>query len=85
MQARQAQVEDDQVELVGRQRGVGFAAAAHLVNGIAGRAQRAQQAVGQHLVVFGNEDTHGLVSSRLGTAWWPRGGLLFAGRLWAAA
>jgi hypothetical protein len=55
----QAQVEYQQVELgVGHERGVGLGAAGHVVHGGAGVAQRAQQAVGQHLIVFGNENPH---------------------------
>jgi hypothetical protein len=56
----QAQVQDQQVELaVGQQRGIGLAAAGHMVHDGARAAQRAQQAIGQHLVVFGNQYAHG--------------------------
>ena len=62
MHAGQAQVEDQQVEFMRGQRGVGLAARTHLVDRIPRGAQRAQQAIGQHLVVFGNEDPHRVVS-----------------------
>jgi hypothetical protein len=63
VQFRQSEVEDQQVELVvGHQRGVGFAAAGHVVHRRTGRAQAAQQTVGQNLVVFCNQDAHGEVS-----------------------
>jgi hypothetical protein len=58
VQARQAEVQDQQVELVRGEGGVGLGAAGDLVDGVAGAAQRAQQAVGQDLVVFGDEDAH---------------------------
>jgi hypothetical protein len=57
---RQAKIQDHAVELMVGQRRVGLGAGVHLVGGVAGRAQRAQQAVGQHLIVFGNENAHGL-------------------------
>ncbi len=59
MHARQPQVEDDEIEFMRGQRGIGFAAGADLVDRVTRGAQRTQQAVGQHLVVFGNEDAHG--------------------------
>src|SRR6185295_15649815 len=55
---RQPEIEDEEIELVRGERGVGLAAAADLVDGIAGVAERAQEAVGQHLVVFGDQDPH---------------------------
>ncbi len=58
VQARQAEVEDQEVEFVRREGGVGLDAAADLVDRVAGAAQRAQQAVGQHLVIFGDQDAH---------------------------
>ena len=61
VQARQSQVQDEQVELVvGHQCGVGLGAAGHMVDRCARRAQAAQQAIGQDLVVFGYQDAHGL-------------------------
>ncbi|MNV75309.1 hypothetical protein D3C71_1685880 [compost metagenome] len=57
----QAQVEDQQVKLVvGHQCGIGFGAGGHVVHHSARVAQTAQQAVGQHLVVFGNQNSHGV-------------------------
>jgi hypothetical protein len=56
----QAQIQDQQVELVvGHQGGVGLGAAGHVVHRGTRCAQGAQQAVGQHLVVFGNQNPHG--------------------------
>ena len=59
-QARQAKIEDQQVELVRGEGGVGLGAARDLVDGIARAAQRAQQAVREDLVVFGDQDAHRL-------------------------
>jgi hypothetical protein len=64
----QAQVQDQQVELgVGQQRGVGLAPLATWSTAAPDRAA-AQQAIGQHLVVFGNQDAHGCLR------WLRRGG-----------
>jgi len=61
--ARQAQVEDEQVEFMGgHQGGIGFAAIGHVVHDRARRAQRAQERIGENLIVFGNEDAHAAVS-----------------------
>ncbi|MCY1545648.1 hypothetical protein D9M68_816000 [compost metagenome] len=66
----QAQVEDQQVELVvGHQRGVGLGAARHMVDGGARRAQAAQKAVGEHLVVFGDEDPHACLLEGVAPSW----------------
>ncbi|MNL56499.1 hypothetical protein D3C87_1799990 [compost metagenome] len=60
MHLGQAEVQDEQVELVvGHQRRIGLAAAGDVVHHGPRGAQGAQQAIGQHLVVFGNEDAHG--------------------------
>jgi hypothetical protein len=58
VQLRQTEVEDQQVELVGTQGGVGLAPAADLIDRIAGVPERTEQAVGQHLVVLGNQYPH---------------------------
>ena len=58
MQAWQAQVQNEQIKLVRGQGGVSFAAAADLVDRIARTAQRAQQTVGQHLIIFGDKNAH---------------------------
>ena len=59
MQAWQAKVQDEQVELgVGHQCGVGLRAVGHVVDRGTVGAQAAQEAVGQHLVVFGNQYPH---------------------------
>jgi hypothetical protein len=70
--ARQPQVQDHQVELVGRQCSVGFGAGADLVDGIARGAQGTQQAIGQDLVIFRDEDAHALVSSGPLAVGWAR-------------
>ena len=56
---RQAQVEDQQIEILGGQRRVGFGAILDAVGRIAGVAQRARQAVGQYTVIFGKQYSHG--------------------------
>ena len=58
MQLWQPEIQDQQVELVRGQCGVGLAAGADLIDRIARGTQRAQQAVSQHLVVLGNQDAH---------------------------
>jgi hypothetical protein len=69
----QTQVQDQQVELVGSQGGIGLGTAGHLVHGIAGCTQRAQQAVGQHLVILGDQNPHHcLLSGPVGFCWPPR-------------
>lgn len=60
-QLRQAKVQDEQVERLGRQRRIGGQPVAHGVHGIAVVAQGPGQAVGQNAVVFGDQDTHGLL------------------------
>ena len=55
----QPQIQDQQIKLVvGHQRGIGFTAACHVVNRRASRSQTSQQAVGQYLVIFCNQDAH---------------------------
>jgi len=63
VQPRQTEVKDDEVELMRGQCRVGLGARIDPIHRIARRAQRAQQAVGQHLIIFGNQDAHGVVSS----------------------
>jgi len=58
VQPGQTQVQDDQIELVRGQGRVGFGAGRDLVDRIAAGAQGAQQAVGQHLVIFRDQDAH---------------------------
>ncbi len=57
-QPRQPQVENQQIEFAGLQRGVGAVAVGHLIDRITQSAQRAQQAVGQDPVIFGNQNAH---------------------------
>jgi hypothetical protein len=64
-QLGQAEVEDHEVEVVRDERGVGLGATGHMVHRVTGAAQRAQQAVGQHLVVLGYQDAHALLSPSL--------------------
>ena len=60
MHARQPEVENQQVELgVGEQCRVGFGAAGHVVGRRARSAKCAQQAIGQNLIVFGYQNSHG--------------------------
>ena len=58
-QARQADVQDDQVVGLHHQRIVGLLSGVHRVHGIGRLHQRAAECVGQHLVVFDQEDAHG--------------------------
>ncbi len=58
-QARQAEVEDQQVVLLREQGGVGIRAVVDMVHGIAGFAQGGDQALGNDAVVFGKQDSHG--------------------------
>ena len=51
-QARQAEVEDQEVELLRGQRGVGVLAVLDAVDRIAGLAQRTRQPVREHAVIF---------------------------------
>jgi hypothetical protein len=62
VQARQAEIEDQQVEFVRGEGGVRLGAARDLVDGIARSAERAQQAVREDLVVFGDQNAHSGVS-----------------------
>ena len=55
----QTQIQDEQVELVGGHEGsVGFGAGGHMIDRRARRPERSEQAVGQHLIVFGDEYAH---------------------------
>ena len=55
----QAEVEDEKIKLgIGHQGSVGLVAACHMVHSGTRTAQGAQQAVGQHLIVLGNEYAH---------------------------
>jgi len=75
MQLGQAQVQDQQVKLVvGQQRRIGLTATGHMVHHRSRGPQRAQQAIGQHLVVFGDEDAHERVSWGLGPCCWSAAG-----------
>ena len=56
--ARQAEVEQDQVEALARQRAVGGGGVAHPVDGVAFEAQRPLQALADHAVVFDEEKAH---------------------------
>ena len=56
----QAEVQDEQIEGLGGQRGIGRKAVAHRVDRVA-IVPRAGQAVCQDTVVFGDQDTHGLL------------------------
>jgi hypothetical protein len=62
VQPRQAEVEDQQIELVRCQCRIGLGAAFDPIDRVARIAQRAQQAVGEHVVVFGDQDAHGVSS-----------------------
>jgi hypothetical protein len=56
----QAQVQDQQIEFaVGHQGRIGLSATGHMVYRCASAAQRAQQTIGKHLVVFGYQNAHG--------------------------
>ena len=57
----QAEVQDEQIEGLGGQRGIGRKAVAHRVDRVAIVPERAGQAVCQDTVVFGDQDTHGLL------------------------
>ena len=50
VQARQAEVDDEQVELLCREHGVGIAAVADLVDGVAGAAPRTSPAISRRIV-----------------------------------
>jgi hypothetical protein len=63
VELRQAEVEQHQVEALGRQRAAGGAAVAHPVDGVAGLAQRAAQALADHPVVFDEQQSHGQVGA----------------------
>ena len=54
----QPQVEDHHVVGLGRQHVVGFAPVVHAIHGVIGLAQGPGEAVGQHRVVFNDEDAH---------------------------
>src|SRR6185369_8292308 len=60
VQLGQSEVEDEQVEFLAAERGVGFRAGGDVIDRIAPLAQRAKQSVGQHLVVFRDQDSHGV-------------------------
>ena len=55
---RQIQIENQQVEILGRERVVGGLSVVDAIRHVAGLAQRARQAIGQHTVIFGEQDTH---------------------------
>jgi hypothetical protein len=59
VQPRQAEIEDEQVELLGEQRRVGIGAVGDVIDRIARLAQRAHEPVGNDAVVFGEQDMHG--------------------------
>jgi hypothetical protein len=59
VQARQAQIEDQQIEGLQLQRGIGAGSIVDDVHGIAFVAQRSGQPVRENAVVLGNQDTHG--------------------------
>ncbi len=61
---RQAEVEQDEVEALGREGVLGGAAIAHPVDGEAGLAQRLAQAFADHAVVFGEQQAHTNVGRR---------------------
>jgi hypothetical protein len=55
----QTQIQNQQVELgVGHQRRIGLRATGHVVHSRPCAPQGPQQAVGQHLVVFGDQYSH---------------------------
>ena len=56
---RQSEIEDQQVEVLRRQGGIGFDAGFDAIGGIAGMAQGTGQAVGKYAIVFGKQNTHG--------------------------
>ena len=62
VQLGQAEIEDYKVKGVRRQRDIGLGTTADLVGRVTRCAQRTWQAVGQHLVVFGDEDPQSVVS-----------------------
>ena len=55
---RQAEVEDQHVEVLRRQRAVGRLAVADDVDRVAGGAQRPRQPVGKDLVILGDQNPH---------------------------
>ena len=56
---RQTQIQDDQVEFIrGHERGIGLAAIGHMIDSGTRGAQCAQQTIGQHLVIFGDQYAH---------------------------
>jgi hypothetical protein len=67
MHLGQAQIQDQQIKFVaGHQGRVSLAAAGHMVTCRTGCTQSAQQAIGQHLIVFCNEYAHACL---LGVFW----------------
>ncbi len=50
--ARQAEVEDEEVELLGGEGGVGVGAVAHAIDRVAGLAQGARQPVREYAIIF---------------------------------
>ena len=54
----QPQIEDHEVVVLRRQRVVGFISVVHAVHRKIGVAQRARKPVGQHRVVFRDQDAH---------------------------
>ena len=57
--ARQAEVEQDEVEALARERAVGRRRIAHPVDGVALEPERALQGLADHAVVFDEEESHG--------------------------
>ena len=59
MHAGQPQIQNQQIKVVvHEQGGVGFGAIGHVVHHRPGISQAAQQAIGQHLIIFRYQDTH---------------------------
>ncbi|GGI54136.1 hypothetical protein GCM10011430_13100 [Oxalicibacterium solurbis] len=55
----QAEIENQQIEILGGQHRIGFQSVLDAIGGIAGLAQGTGQAIGQNGIVFGKQDSHG--------------------------
>ena len=59
MHTRQAQIQDQQIKMVVHQQGrIGLSTVGHMIHHGPGISQAAQQAIGQHLIVFCYQNTH---------------------------
>ena len=59
----QPEVENEQVEVAGRQRRIRLGTVLHAVDRVTGSAQRVSHSLGKRRVVFGDEDMHGPLDS----------------------